>query len=75
MATKVGRKELDPFHTLEHKVLVNDELLSTEKVLDLEHAAKGWKTLHDFCPYFPPIYYLEKLTLVAESQSQSADLS
>ncbi len=35
----------------------------------------GWNTLHDFCPEFPLIYSLDKSTLVAESQSQSADLS
>ncbi len=28
-----------------------------------------------FCPEFPPIYSLEKLTLVAKGPSQSADLS
>ncbi len=29
----VGREELDSFHSLEHEALVNDELLSTEKIL------------------------------------------
>ncbi len=37
--------------------------------------SKAWNTLHDFCPDFLLIYSLEKMTLVAESQSQSADLS
>ncbi len=30
----VERTESDPFHSLEHKALVNDELLKTEKVLE-----------------------------------------
>ncbi len=29
----VEGKELDPFHSSEHKALENDELLSTEKIL------------------------------------------
>ncbi len=36
---------------------------------------KTWNTLHNFCPDFSPIYSLEKVTLVAESQRQSVDLS
>lgn len=32
----VGRKELDPFHSLEYEALVNGELLSTKKVLGLK---------------------------------------
>ncbi len=31
----MGIKESDPFHNLEHKALVNDELLKTEKVLEI----------------------------------------
>ncbi len=41
----------------------------------LDYSSKAWNTLHDFCLDFPPIYSLEMLMLVAESQSQSADLS
>ncbi len=38
-------------------------------------SAKAWNTLRDFCPDFPRFYSLNKLTLVEESQSQSADYS
>ncbi len=32
--------------------------------------SKGCNTLHDFCPDVPPIYRLDNLMLVAESQSR-----
>ncbi len=37
----------------------------------LDYSSKTWNTIHNFLPWFS----LEMLTLVAQSQSQSADLS
>uniref|UniRef100_A0A673IRG8 Palmitoyltransferase n=1 Tax=Sinocyclocheilus rhinocerous TaxID=307959 RepID=A0A673IRG8_9TELE len=38
--------------------------------IQINLTSKTCNTLHDFCPDFPPIYSLEKLSLVAKSQSQ-----
>ncbi len=41
--------------------------------VNLSIVSYGWNTLQDFCPDFPQIYSLEKLMLVNQNQSQSAD--